>query len=242
MKNIFFNNFINTVQNNAILAVTITLGCFVLANIVCRKMKLPILHPLIVASFFLAVCLIIFKIDYKVYDSNTKIITAILSPATVALALPIYRKLEILKKNYAVILISISIGVTLGLVFTFILSRIFNISKTIFYSIITKSVTTPIAIELAAKMGGLRSIAILGVIISGMFGALFGPFVCRIFNIESPFAVGLALGTASHALGTSKAIELGETEGAMSGLAIGVAGIITVIFLPILMKVLMLFA
>lgn len=241
MTNIFFDNFINTIQTNSVIAVVITLGCFLLANVICKKLKLPFLHPLIVALFFLGFCFIIFKIDYKVYDANTRVITAILSPATVALALPIYRKIEILKKNYAVILISISIGVILGLVFTFILAHIFSVSDVILYSILAKSVTTPIAVELTENIGGVRSIAILSVMISGIFGAVFGPLVCRVLNIKSPFAVGLALGTASHALGTSKAIELGETEGAMSGLAIGAAGVITVVFLPILMKVMTFF-
>ena len=178
-------------------------------------------------------------VPYSVYnESGGKFINALIGPATVVLALPIYRNLPILKANLLVILLSIAIGSAIGIVGIYFTAKIMGVSENILLSLLPKSITTAIAVDVADSIGAVKSITVLAVIVSGVVGAIIAPIVCKIFRIKSPLAIGIAIGTASHAVGTSKAIEMGETEGAMSGLAIGIAGALTVILLPILYKLL----
>ncbi|ADG72027.1 LrgB family protein [Brachyspira murdochii] len=225
---------------NPIIPIVITLIAYIISYTIYIKTKLPILTPLVTSVILVGFSLYFMKVPYSVYnESGGKFINALVGPATVVLALPIYRNLPILKANLAVILISIAIGSSIGITGIFISAKLLGISEDLFPSLLTKSVTTAIAVDITANMGGMRSITVLSVIISGVVGATIAPFVCKIFKIKSPLATGLAIGTASHAVGTSKAIEMGETEGAMSGLAIGVAGALTVVLLPILYKLLL---
>ena len=228
---------------NPIIPIVITLIAYIISYTIYIKTKFPILTPLVTSVILVGFSLYFMKVPYSVYnESGGKFINALVGPATVVLALPIlpiYRNLPILKANLAVILISIAIGSSIGITGIFISAKLLGISEELFPSLLTKSVTTAIAVDITANMGGMRSITVLSVIISGVVGAIIAPFVCKIFKIKSPLAIGLAIGTSSHAVGTSKAIEMGETEGAMSGLAIGVAGALTVVLLPILYKLLL---
>lgn len=226
-------------ETSPIISIAITLLAYIIAHAVYRFIKISLLHPLIISVFLIAITLNLLNIPYNTYNQNGgKFITSMIAPATVALALPIYRNLPILKAKLSVILISISIGVITGCITTFFIAKAFGMEEKIIASLMTKSVTTAIAVDLSDNIGGLRSISILAVIISGIIGALAGPFICKTLKIKSPIAVGLSLGTSSHALGTSRALEIGETEGAMSGLAIGAAGALSVIFVPILYNIL----
>ena len=225
---------------NPIIPIVITLIAYIIAYTIYIKTKLPVLTPLVTSVILVGFSLYFMQVPYSVYnESGGKFINAMVGPATVVLALPIYRNLPILKANLAVILISIAIGSTIGITGIFISAKLFGISEALFPSLLTKSVTTAIAVDITANMGGMKSITVLSVIISGVVGAIVAPFVCKLFRIKSPLAIGLAIGTSSHAVGTSKAIEMGETEGAMSGLAISVAGALTVVLLPILYKLLL---
>lgn len=159
-----------------------------------------------------------------------------LGPATVILAVPLYRQRELLKANLAAILIGITAGCVAAVSSMIILTNIFNIEGAIAASLIPKSVTTPIGIEISRQIGGIPSITVGAITIAGISGAVIGPMVCNAFRIKDEVAVGIAIGTASHAVGTTKAMELGETQGAMSGLAIGVAGLTTVLIVPLLMQ------
>lgn len=226
-------------ETNPIIPIVITLIAYIISYTIYIKTKLPILTPLVTTVILVGFSLYFMQVPYNVYnESGGKFINALVGPATVVLALPIYRNLPILKANLPVILISIAIGSAIGIIGIFIMSKALGISDNIFLSLLPKSVTTAIAVDISANIGGIKSITVLSVIISGITGAIVAPFVCKIFKIKSPLAVGLGIGTSSHAVGTSKAIEMGETEGAMSGLAIGIAGALTVVLLPILYRLL----
>jgi len=225
--------------NKPIISITATITIYVMSFYVSKYIKIPILPPIIISISIISILIIILDIDYQAYNSGAKFLTYMISPATICLAIPAYRKREIFKKNYSIILISICVGVTLGCVSTFILvTHVFKLDSILLGSLLTKSITTAIAIELTEGLGGIRSLAIVAVILSGISGGILGPFICKIFNINSPFSQGIALGTSSHAFGTVKALEIGETEGAMSSLALVLAGIISIVLIPILVKIL----
>ena len=226
-------------QDNPLISIVITLIAYIIAYYIYNKTKLPILTPLVTTVILVGFSIYFMGVPYSVYnESGGKFINALIGPATVVLALPIYRNLPILKANLLVILLSIAIGSAIGIVGIYITAKIMGVSENILLSLLPKSITTAIAVDVADSIGAVKSITVLAVIVSGVAGAIIAPIVCKIFRIKSPLAIGIAIGTASHAVGTSKAIEMGETEGAMSGLAIGIAGALTVILLPILYKLL----
>lgn len=226
-------------QDNPLISIVITLIAYIIAYYIYNKTKLPILTPLVTTVILVGFSIYFMGVPYSVYnESGGKFINALIGPATVVLALPIYRNLPILKANLLVILLSIAIGSAIGIVGIYITAKIMGVSENILLSLLPKSITTAIAVDVADSIGAVKSITVLAVIVSGVVGAIIAPIVCKIFRIKSPLAIGIAIGTASHAVGTSKAIEMGETEGAMSGLAIGIAGALTVILLPILYKLL----
>lgn len=226
-------------QDNPLISIVITLIAYIIAYYIYNKTKLPILTPLVTTVILVGFSIYFMGVPYSVYnESGGKFINALIGPATVVLALPIYRNLPILKANLLVILLSIAIGSAIGIVGIYITAKIMGVSENILLSLLPKSITTAIAVDVADSIGAVKSITVLAVIVSGVVGAIIAPIVCKIFRIKSPLAIGIAIGTASHAVGTSKAIEMGETEGAMSGLAIGIAGALTVVLLPILYKLL----
>ena len=146
--------------------------------------------------------------------------------------------MDLLKKNAAAILTGISVGSIIGICMIIGISYYLGLDSDIIKSLIPKSVTTPIGIAISSQLGGIVPITVLAVIVTGIMGSIIGPAVCRIFRINNKVAIGVAIGTASHAIGTSKALELGEVEGAMSSLSIGIAGIVTVILAPIIYNIL----
>ena len=166
-----------------------------------RKLKTPVCNPLIIAIVLVSAVLLIFRIPYESYDQGGEIINMFLAPATACLAVSVY-----------------------------LLCRLFGLDESLTVSLIPKSVTTPIAVSIAEPAGGMVPITVVAVIFTGILGGIFAPLLIRLFRVSDPVAAGLAIGASSHAVGTSKAIELGEVEGAMSGLAIGICGIITVLF------------
>jgi putative effector of murein hydrolase len=156
-----------------------------------------------------------------------------LGPSTVVLAVPLYKQLDLLKKNAKAILTGIFVGSAIGIISIIGISYLVGLNASVIKSLVPKSVTTPIGISISSQLGGVVPITVLAIIITGIVGAVFGPTICKIFRIKDKVAVGVSIGTASHAVGTSKALELGEVEGAMSSLSIGIAGIMTVIIAPL---------
>lgn len=228
------NNLISSPLFGIIISlITFEIGCFLYKNT-----KLSILNPLLISIILVILFLKQFNISISDYNKGGDIISFFLTPATVILAVPLYKKIELLKTHFIPILVGIFIGTLCGIFSILLLSKIFGLSRSITTSLIPKSVTTPIGMEISKQLGGIPSVTVAAIILTGIIGSVIGPFVCKFFRIKDKMAIGLAIGTASHAVGTTKALELGETEGAMSSLSIGIAGLITVFLAPIIIKLL----
>ena len=199
-----------------------------------KKTGLVICNPLIIAIVLVSGVLLLFQIPYESYNEGGSIINMFLAPATSCLAVSVYTRLELLKKNWLPILAGCVVGSLTSMGSVFLLCRLFGLDEAMTYSLLPKSVTTPIAVGIAESHGGISSITVAAVILTGIMGSILAPFLIRIFRVKDSMTAGLAIGACSHAVGTSKAIEIGETEGAMSGLAIGICGIVTVVFSMVL--------
>ena len=195
-----------------------------------KKTKLVICNPLIISIVLCIGVLLIFKIPYESYNEGGSIINMFLGPATACLAVSIYTKLELLKKNWLPILVGCAAGSLTSMVSVFLLCKLMGVDESMTMSLIPKSVTTPIAVSISGAHGGIVPVTVVAVIFTGILGSMLAPTLIRIFRVKDSVTAGLAIGACSHAVGTSKAIEIGETEGAMSGLAIGICGILTVLF------------
>ncbi|MDW7732336.1 MAG: LrgB family protein [Methanolobus sp.] len=217
----------------------ISLLTFYAGGLLYKKTGSPFMNPLVLSMIMIIALLLGLHISFDDYNQGGQFISFFLGPATVILAVPLYKKISLLKKNAIPILAGISIGSAAGIVSIIVMCRMFGLDELVSVSMIPKSVTTPIGIEISSQLGGLPSITIAAIVFTGIAGVLLGPMVCKLFRIDNEVAVGVAIGTSSHALGTTKAVEIGETEGAMSGLAIGIAGLVTVFLAPILAKLLM---
>lgn len=209
--------------------VVISLLCFQIALWVKKKIKLAIANPVLVAVLIIVAILLVFDIDYETYESGAKYISFFLTPATVSLAIPLYRQLALLKKYPLAIFGGIGAGVLTAMVSIFLMSLAFGLNHAQYVTLLPKSITTAIGMGVSDKMGGIVTITVVAISITGIFGTVSAEAVCKLFRITEPIAKGLAIGTASHALGTTKAMEIGEIEGAMSSLSIVVAGIMTVL-------------
>ena len=197
-----------------------------------KKWKKVYLNPLLIAIVLVIIFLLITGVSYETYQYGAKYLSYFLTPVTVCLAVPLYKQMETLKKNLAAILISIAIGCVVHAGILIAVTVLCKMDQQLLLSVMSKSVTTAIALGVTGEIGGIQGITVIGVMIAGLSGAVVGPSLLKIFHITEPVAQGLALGSASHAVGTSKAIEFGEIQAAMSSLAIVVTGILTVIIVP----------
>ena len=171
----------------------------------------------------------IFHIEYDSYNVGGQYISYLLTPATVCLAVPLYEQLALLKKNLVAVAAGIVSGVLASMVSVLLLCKLFQLSHEEYVTLLPKSITTAIGMGVSEELGGIVTITVAVIIITGVLGSVIGEIVCKLFRIQEPIAKGLALGTAAHAIGTSKAMEMGPVEGAMSSLAIAVAGLLTVV-------------
>ena len=194
-----------------------------------EKTKSVLCNPLLIATVIVVVLLLVLDIPYESYYEGGAVINMFLAPATACLAVSIYKNIKILKKNALPILLGCTAGSLTSMGCVYLLCHLFGLDEVMTASLLPKSITTPIAIEVSSSLGGISSVTVIAVIFTGILGNVMAPFLIRFLRIDDKVAAGLAIGASSHALGTSKAIEIGETEGAMSGLAIGICGIITVI-------------
>lgn len=194
-----------------------------------KKFQLAIFNPLLIGVLCVIGVLLIFDIDYEIYNESGKYLSYLLTPATVCLAVPLYEQLHLLKKYFSAVLLGILSGVGAGLLGVWALAKLFGLNHQQYVTLLPKSITTAIGMGVSEELGGLVTITVAVIIITGILGNVIAETVYKIFRIEEPIAKGLALGTSSHAIGTAKAMELGQVEGAMSSLAIAVAGIFTVV-------------
>lgn len=227
----------NVIINNALFGIVISLIAYEIGVLLYRKTNLPIFNPLLIAIILVIGFLLVFHISFKTYNDGARFINLFLAPSTVVLAVPLYKQIDRLKENAIPIFVGIICGSGGGIISILLLSHFVGLDKKMIASLMAKSVTTPIAISVTAELHGLVPVTVLAVITTGIIGAIIQPFITKIFRIKNKIAVGLCLGTSSHAVGTTKALEIGETEGAMSSLAIGVNGIITVILAPIIFSI-----
>lgn len=224
------------ITQTPIFGLLLTIIFYNLGRFIQRKIGNPIFNPLLIAIICIIAFLSITKIPYEAYKIGGDSINFFLSPVTVVLAVPLYKQFELFKENMMEIIIGITAGVLVSFISIKILGGALNADSSLLNSLIPKSITTPMGISLTNSLGGVEAITVVAIICTGILGAIISPLVFKIGGIKHPIARGIALGTASHALGTTKAIEMGEIEGAMSGLSIGISGTLTVILIPILIK------
>ena len=208
----------------------LTLIVYWLSWHISKKTNIGFLNPIIISAAIIIVILLACDVDYETYEIGAGWISSMLTPATICYAVPLYRQIQVLKKNIVAIIISVLCGSFSSVAAVFLFSKLFGFDAQFYHSLIPKSVTTAIGIGLAEEMGGITAITITAIMITGIFGGAAAVGICRLFHITESVAKGLAIGTASHAVGTSKAIEIGEVEGAMSGLALVIAGLMTVLW------------
>ena len=225
-------DFIRPYISNEVFLLALVMGAFYLGIIVYKRTNLTILQPLLIAMIVIIPFLKITGIDYQTFYTHTRILNFMLGPSVVALGYVLYEQLEHIKGNVISILSAVFVGCIVGIVSVVLIAKVLGADHILIASLAPKSVTTPIAISLAEKTGGIPALAAAFVVICGIFGGLVGPVILRRIGIKSKIAKGLAMGSASHALGTARAMEMGAIEGAISGLAIGLMGIMTALLIP----------
>lgn len=225
---------IRTLLSGEVFLLCLVLGSFLLGIYLYRRLKFPLLQPLLISVAIIIPFLKVTDIEYSTFYEQTKILNFMLGPSVVALGYVLYEQIEYIKGNVTSMLIAVFAGSVVGIVSVIGVAKLFGADKILQMSLAPKSVTTPIAISIAKSTGGIPELAVAFVVICGIFGGLVGPLILRRLGIQSKIAKGLAIGSASHALGTTRALEMGALEGAISGLAIGIMGIMTAILIPLM--------
>lgn len=209
--------------------VTVSLLAYIIGALLKKKFKLAIFNPLLISIVLTIIMLVIADIDYDVYAQGADYLSWFLTPATVCLAIPLYEQWELLKHNVKAVMLGITAGVLASLTTVLVLSLIMHLSHEEYVTLLPKSITTAIGMGVSEELGGYVTITVAVIIVTGVIGNIFGELICKIFRITEPISKGIAFGSASHAIGTAKAMELGDVEGAMSSLSIAVSGIFTVV-------------
>lgn len=216
--------------------VVLTVGTYLFGQWCQKKTRSPICNPVIIAVVLIIGVLLLTGLDVDTYQTGAKPITWLLTPATVCLALPLYEQLKTLKKNLPAILAGIAAGTVTSLLVVWLMCRLFTLDRSLTVSLLPKSITTAMGMVLSEQNGGISALTTVVIIVTGILGSLMGPALCKLLRLKDPVSQGVALGTASHVIGTSKANELGELQGAVSSLSLACAGILTAILFPILLK------
>ncbi len=216
-------------QHTVFFGVFISLFSYGIGVFLRKKTKLAIFNPLLIAILITMGVLLWLNIDYETYEGSAKYLSYLLTPATVALAIPLYEQIELLKKNWKAVFAGILTGVLSSMLSVLLFALIFRLDHAEYVTFLPKSITTAIGMGVSEELGGYVAITVAVIIITGIIGNIFAELVCRLFRIREPIAVGIAIGSSSHALGTAKAMEIGDVEGAMSSLSIVVSGLLTVL-------------
>ena len=219
----------NFIQSSTFFGVMLSLISYGIGMELKKRWKHSMFNPLLIAVCISILVLVVLHIDYNVYYEGAKYISYLLTPATVCLAIPLYEQLQLLRKNYIAILIGIASGVLTSGFTIFLMSLLFNLNHTQYVTLFPKSITTAIGIGLSQELDGYIAITVAAIMITGLFGNIAGDMLCKILRIKNNVAQGIAVGTASHVMGTSKAMEMGAVQGAMSSLSVAVAGCMTVL-------------
>lgn len=220
-------------QASMYFGMVISIGTYLFGVWLKKKTGWAVLNPLLVSVLLTIAFLLVFKIDYGVYQEGARYLSYFLTPATVCLAIPLYKQLELMRKNLLAVMGGILSGVAASAVSIFALSVVFRLEHVHYVTLLPKSITTAIGMGVSEEAGGIVTLTVVSIILTGIFGNIIAETVFKLFRIEDAIARGLALGTSAHAIGTAKALELGEIEGAMSSLSIAVAGLLTVVVVPL---------
>lgn len=207
----------------------LTFVTFWIGLILKREFRLALFNPILISMILCMIALKVLHISYDVYYEGAKYFSYFLTPATIALAVPLYEELEPLKKNMAAIFAGIASGVLASTVCVLVCCVLFHVDHAVYVSLLPKSITTAIGMGLSEEYGGYVSLTVVMIILTGVLGNMFAPLFLKKMHITEPIAKGVAIGTASHAIGTTRAMEMGAVEGAVSSLSIVVAGILTVV-------------
>ena len=219
---------IDIIKESLFFGVAISVGAYILGVQLKKRFKLFIFNPLLVSITCTIATLLLAGIEYQAYYNGAKYLSYLLTPATVALAIPLYEQVIYLRKNPTAILAGITSGVFASFFSIFALALVFSLDHAQYVTLLPKSITTAIGIGLSQELGGYVAITVSAIIVTGLFGNIAGEHLCRLLGITNPIAKGISIGTATHVMGTAKAMEMGEIEGAMSSLSVAVAGSITV--------------
>lgn len=217
------------IASSAYFGVFLSLLCYLIGQKIKEKTGLAAANPLLIAVLLVMLVLRVSGIEYTVYNQSAKLLSALLTPATICLAVPLYEQLTLLKKHRNAILAGIASGVITSLVVVFLLSLLFGLDHSAYVTLLPKSITSAIGMGISEELGGYASITVVVIIMTGILGNVTAEAVCRMFHITEPIARGIAIGTSSHAIGTARAMEIGKIEGAMSSLSIVVSGLLTVV-------------
>jgi predicted murein hydrolase (TIGR00659 family) len=222
--------------SSEIFSLTLTAVTFALASVLYKRTRFFLLNPVLTSVAALICILTVLDLDYETYSKGGRYISVFLAPAVVALALPLYHQRDLVRRYGWSLLIAISCGLSAGVAAASVIAVMGGCDRQIVISLAPKSVTTPIAMAISTKIGGLESLTAAFVVITGILGAAIGPAFLKKIGVTSKTAFGVAMGTAAHGIGTARANEAGETEGGFSGLSLCLAGIITAILLPLFLK------
>lgn len=220
-----------------ILPIVLTLAVFQIGQLCQRKWKKPIFNPTLIGMILVVVFLLVTGMDPQVYAAGTAHMAWLMTPATISLAIPMYEQFRILRKNLAAVVLGVAAGSAACMVFLLVCGLALTLEPTILTSLLPKSVTTAIGVPLSELYGGIGALTTAAIIITGILGNMFGATLCRLFRITDPVAQGVAFGTASHVIGTSKAGQISPLTGAASSLSLVVAGLLTAVLFPLLAAV-----
>lgn len=215
-------------EQSVFFGVAVSIAAYEAGSLLKKKYHSALFNPLLLSVAATIVLLILFRIDYDTYYEGAKYLSYLLTPATVCLAVPMYEQLELLKKNLKAVMVGILSGVLMSLGCILVMAIVFGLNHETYVTLLPKSITTAIGMGVSEELGGYVTITVATIVITGVLGNIIGEGLCKLFHIEEPIAKGVALGTASHAIGTARAMEMGEIEGAMASLSIAVAGLLTV--------------
>ena len=217
------------IDNSVYIGVLISLASYALGVWLHKKTGLSFFNPLLVSIILVILFLSVSGISYSTYAESADYISFLLTPATICLAVPLYEQFKLLKKNWKAVVAGIVSGVVSSLVCIFLMALLFRFDHQTYVTFLPKSITTAIGMGVAEELGGYVSLAVVVIVITGVLGNVIAEAVLKLFKIEEPIAKGIAIGSSSHAVGTAKAMEIGQIEGAMSSLSIVVCGLLTVI-------------
>jgi predicted murein hydrolase (TIGR00659 family) len=221
-------------SGSSFFCIALTLITFSFASALQKKLKIALLNPILVSAAIIMVVLTLLDIPNSVYQAGCKVLSFLLTPATICLAISFYEQFQRLKKHMGAILWGVLLGTLCSLGSIFLMSKLFGLTDALTLSLLPKSVTTAIGVALSEEIGGIGAITTAAIVITGIFGNVAGPALCKLFRIRSEVAQGVAFGTSAHVIGTAKATEMGQLAGAVSSLSLTIAGIVTAVLMSFL--------